>query len=99
MKKLGLPVLTYEEICPYAKSSNREKWLKFLECMDENTKRRMIKSISEIKFEESKKKEIRECKVCGEPTDQEVCGFCRLFEVKEGTELTKRIKESINVYG
>ncbi len=98
-KKLGLPILTYREICPYAKTSNKSKWFKFLACIDENTKKQMIESISEMEFESVKKGGIRECKVCGEPTNQEVCGFCRTFGIKDGSELAKKIKESINAYG
>jgi len=39
----------------------------------------LAKSIEKMSnFFESKETPIRECSICGEPTSQEVCAFCKL---------------------
>lgn len=42
---------------------------------------KLIKTLEKIKIEskkEVKKEEIKECKICGEPTNQEICAICKI---------------------
>jgi len=86
-KALGIPFIE-EDICPYTFFGckidvNREKWYQTIydiERRHKNFRAQLISSIKDMsKFFEEKNREIKECSICREPTDQEICSFCKLF--------------------
>ncbi len=76
-----------ESACVYSKSSaiirKRENWYRMLysfERLQKDFRYLLAQSVAEMSrfFEKTCKEEFKECKLCGEPTSQEVCGFCKL---------------------
>ena len=66
-----------EKTCPYALKS---KWKPIIDAIEEKMpgfKLRFVKSLEKTDFFPEGKK-INECKICGGPTDKEICSFCRL---------------------
>jgi len=83
---IGLPYI--EAQCPFISEKDkikilrREKWyrtINLLEKRHKNFKLQLSKSIEKIskKFEEKEK--LKSCKRCGEPTSEDICGFCKIF--------------------
>ncbi|RLE67987.1 MAG: hypothetical protein DRJ45_08620, partial [Thermoprotei archaeon] len=77
-----------EAPCPFISKKDRikilrrEKWYESMDLLEKrhkNFKLQLSKAIEKIskKFEEKEK--LRSCKRCGEPTSEEICGFCRIF--------------------
>ncbi|HIQ50111.1 MAG TPA: adenine nucleotide alpha hydrolase family protein [Nanoarchaeota archaeon] len=81
-KELGIEY-TPPGICPYTPFKSK-KWYEIIyniEKLHKEFRYQMAKSIaSSTRFFENlySEKEILECKLCGEPTEQEICGFCKL---------------------
>ncbi len=69
------------EKCPLAKFSGWKEIFYDIEEKKKNFRYQMILSIWEMAdFFPEEKREIGECKRCGEPTSGEVCAFCKLRE-------------------
>ena len=85
---LSLPYLK-ENICPYAAikskiDKKREKWyqtINEIEKWQKNFKISMIRAIVKMSNFFEFKEELRECSRCGEPTNKEICAFCRLTKI------------------
>ncbi|HID25260.1 MAG TPA: hypothetical protein EYP23_02190 [Thermoplasmata archaeon] len=64
----------------------REKWYETIygiEKWHKKFRNQMIRAIEKMsEYFEAEMEEIRSCKVCGEPTSQDVCGFCKLLSLK-----------------
>ncbi|MGB9876786.1 MAG: TIGR00269 family protein [bacterium] len=74
------------ERCPFSKGATLLKLKEFLNEIEEENpgiKRRFYEGFLERrgKLEKGVKVELRECKLCGQPTTGEVCSFCRLREL------------------
>lgn len=76
------------EPCPFAENkflAGRRKWyemLYYIEKFQKDFRYGMAKSIaSASRFFKSEENEIKECKICGEPSSQEICGFCKLVKI------------------
>jgi len=83
---IGLPYI--EAPCPFISKKDRikilrrERWYESMDLLEKrhkNFKLQLSKAIEKIskKFEE--KENLKSCKRCGEPTSEEICGFCRIF--------------------
>jgi len=85
---VGMPFLK-ENFCPYTNSKyhvdmKREKWYETIysiESWQKNFRRQMIRSIEKMSKYFEREEEVKTCKICGEPTNQEVCGFCKLVKL------------------
>ncbi len=85
---LSLPYLK-ENICPYAAikskiDKKREKWyqtINEIEKWQKNFKISMMRAIVKMSNFFEFKEELRECSRCGEPTNKEICAFCRLTKI------------------
>ncbi len=72
--------------CPYAKDEIIRRQLKdFLDSFDENhtgTKFQIVRFHERLKekLDEHQKQEFKYCKICGEPTTQDICKACELKE-------------------
>ncbi len=72
-------VLYLEEKCPLAKFSGWKDIIAEIEKRKKNFRYEMINSIWEIaEFFPEENRELKECKICGEPTSRDVCAFCTL---------------------
>ena len=87
-KELGIEYIE-EDVCPHTYFAcsidpKRKKWYEILykiESFHKDFRYQMAKAIaSSTRFFKSEKGEILECKLCGEPTNQEICGFCKLLK-------------------
>ncbi|MCD6275174.1 MAG: adenine nucleotide alpha hydrolase family protein [Thermoplasmata archaeon] len=68
-----------KENCPLAKLSGWKEILYEIEKKKKNFRYEMILSVWEMAyFFPQEKREIRECKLCGEPTSRDICSFCTL---------------------
>jgi len=81
-----------EDVCPHVflkcgLDSKRDKWYEVIENIaswQRDFKERMMISISKLAKELSTKlDEPGECCKCGEPTNTEICAFCRLVEAQK----------------
>lgn len=79
------------EVCPHAYyhckvDASTEKWYKIIYSIEQthkNFRRQLLKSVIKMsKFFEMADNGLKECKICGEPTNREICSFCRIFRVK-----------------
>jgi len=89
--EIGFPYIE-EYICPYISikqkiDKRRKKWYETIENIEKwqpNFKEYFLKGIialaEKIKTEEEK---IKECKICGEPTSENICAFCRILKFQE----------------
>jgi len=89
--EIGFPYIE-ENLCPYTFlkqqiDKRREKWYETIENIEmwqPNFKEYFLKGIialaEKIKTEEN---EIKECKICGEPTSENICAFCRILKFQE----------------
>jgi tRNA(Ile)-lysidine synthase TilS/MesJ len=85
-KQRGIPFLE-EDVCPhsYIKCKidlNREKWFTLIENLEKvhkNFKIQLMGSVVELSRLIKFPQEIKECKVCGEPSSEEICSFCKIF--------------------
>ena len=73
--------------CPYSRTAvvkvRRRKWYEMLyscERFQRNFRYNLARSVVEMSgfFERGEAKEFRECRICGEPTNREICAFCRI---------------------
>ncbi|ADD08577.1 PP-loop domain protein [Aciduliprofundum boonei T469] len=65
--------------CPLAKFSGWKEIFYEIEAEKKNFRYQMILSIWEMAdFFPEERRELRECKKCGEPTSGEICAFCKL---------------------
>ncbi len=72
-------VLYSEEKCPLAKFSGWKDIFYEIEKRKKDFRYQLIRSVWEMApFFPEEKVELRECRVCGEPTSREVCAFCTL---------------------
>lgn len=86
-KLIGIEFL--EEKCPYSSlgrgREKRELYYKTLYKFEEfepDFRLRLIRGIGEIsKLLPKEEIELRKCKLCGEPTNLEICGFCKLLNL------------------
>jgi len=91
-KILKIPFVR-EDVCPYSYikyglDKNREKWYQTIDGIEKwnrNFKISMIRAIEKMSnYFRQPPEEIKTCLKCGEPSSQEVCGFCKiLMESKE----------------
>jgi tRNA(Ile)-lysidine synthase TilS/MesJ len=83
---IGLPYI--KAPCPFIsrkdkiKILRREKWYETIDLLEKrhkNFKLQLSRAIEKIskKFEESEK--LKACLKCGEPTSEDICGFCKIF--------------------
>ncbi len=75
--KKKLPVV-YEK-CPCALDSYRIQVRKFLKGISSKNKMNIVKNLEKLQKNISLKREIKFCKLCGEPANREICRKCRLF--------------------
>jgi len=74
-----------KENCPLAKLSGWKDIFYEIERRKKDFRYQMIRSIWEMSsFFPEEKVELKECKVCGEPTSREICSFCTLRERYRG---------------
>ena len=80
-----------EQKCPFAKgatSSNYKKYLNLIESEQPGAKHRLLfgyfDNLRDIVYKEQKI-ELKECSVCGFPTTEEKCQYCRLEERVENS--------------
>ncbi len=67
------------EKCPFAKFSGWKDIFYDIERKKRNFRHEMIRSIWEMaEFFPEYDVELKECKICGEPTSREICSFCTL---------------------
>lgn len=64
---------------------DRKRWYRTIYEIEKNHKNfrhQMINSIEKMSkfFKTAYKGEIKECKICGEPTNLEICAFCKVFK-------------------
>lgn len=70
----------------------KDKWTEILRSIDEKIpdfKLGLVRGLEKIEIESSFQEPLRECKICGEPTNREICSICRFKEalrVKIGWE-------------
>ena len=85
-KKEDIPFLE-EDICPYAILGKRAdpklrkcyELLYSVESWQKDFRLLMIRSMRKvIKYLPEEKQEYKYCSICGEPTSQEICGFCKI---------------------
>lgn len=72
-----------EEKCPFSKGASSllyKKVLNEIELVQPGTKLRFYTGAQKFFKEEKEPVELRECAVCGYPTTEEVCSFCRMKE-------------------
>jgi len=98
-KELGIEYIE-EDVCPYTYYAwsidpKRKKWyetLYYIESFHKDFRYQMAKSIaSSARFFKSKKGKILDCKLCGEPTNQEICGFCKLVRKSKNESSNNRV--------
>ena len=85
-KLMNIPFLQ-EEICAYSLTKckldlKKRKWFKTIDEIEKrhrNFKIQTIKAIEEMSEFFKSEEKLRECSVCGEPTNKEVCAFCNLI--------------------
>jgi uncharacterized protein (TIGR00269 family) len=59
----------------------KDKWDKLLKHIDEKRpdfKLNIVRGLEYINIKSNGERELNECKSCGQPTDKEICGVCRL---------------------
>ena len=79
--------LIEEDVCPHTLlcckvDTSREKWYEVLEEIEKRQRGFRLKFAEAVVKMASffpSEGELRECEVCGEPTSQAVCAFCKLF--------------------
>jgi|YelNatPaOPRAMG01_1025707.scaffolds.fasta_scaffold06838_6 tRNA(Ile)-lysidine synthase TilS/MesJ len=84
-KSLNIPFLK-ESICPYFPEKIKiydktKKWYDVVYKLDEEFpefREKIINSIEKISKYFYKEDRLTSCKLCGEPTNKEICAFCRL---------------------
>lgn len=76
-----------EDVCPFSDLKakvEKKRWYELIYEIEEWQKDfrfQLAKSIEKMSdFFESKETPIRECSICGEPTNQEICAFCKLMK-------------------
>ncbi len=78
-----------EDVCPYVflkqkMDRRREKWYETIKSISEwqpNFREYMMNGILNLASQlYSTLSEPRECKICGEPTDGEICAFCKIVK-------------------
>ncbi len=83
-----------EDVCPHtyfacSVDPKRKKWYETLyniERFQKDFRYQMAKAVaSASRFFKYENIKFKECKLCGEPTSQEICGFCKLVK-KDGNE-------------
>ena len=81
-----------EELCPYINfkrkiDKSRKKWFEIINQIQKKKpdfRERMVDGIAKLaKRIYSSLEKPRECKLCGEPTNAEICGFCKLIEMSK----------------
>jgi tRNA(Ile)-lysidine synthase TilS/MesJ len=85
-REKSIPFLK-ENVCPYLRDKCRlnlkmEKWFTLIENLEKvhkNFKIQLMGSIVELSRLIKFPQEIKECKVCGEPSSEEICSFCKIF--------------------
>jgi uncharacterized protein (TIGR00269 family) len=86
--------------CPFSKSASQYFYKQLLEEIE--LKRPGFKKNLLKKFLNNKqlicenKEELKKCKICGMPSNNEICSFCRLFGLKKELNLKKEVE--INFY-
>jgi uncharacterized protein (TIGR00269 family) len=84
-KFLNIPFLT-ESVCPYFPEKRKtyekiKKWYDVIYNLEEEFpgfKGKIINSIEKISSYFYEENNLKNCKICGEPTSKEICTFCRL---------------------
>jgi tRNA(Ile)-lysidine synthase TilS/MesJ len=84
-KSLNIPFLS-ESVCPYFSDKGKiydktKKWYDVIHKLDEefpDFKEKLINSIEKISNYFYEEDNLMSCKLCGEPTNKEICTFCRL---------------------
>ncbi|RLE46463.1 TIGR00269 family protein [Candidatus Woesearchaeota archaeon] len=83
-KEMEFPVLL--EPCPHSAFVYRRQirnWLNKLETKDKNIKRNIVKwhlnKLPELKKKHKKEQKLRYCRICGEPTRNDICKRCELL--------------------
>ena len=83
-KNLAIP-LHQEDICPFISvkkklDKNREKLYKIPKQMEKmkGFKKQFLNGIIRLSKKLDEEKELKICRICGEPTNQEICGVCNL---------------------
>lgn len=89
-ESLNVPFIE-EDVCPYTYLNcridlKREKWYRIIRHIEEehkNFRHQMMTSIIKMSEFFTTKNSLKECSICGEPTSQEICGFCKLFKLNK----------------
>ena len=78
---MKFPVL-YER-CPCAIGTYRVDTRAWLDVIDNKEKLKIVENFQKLipKLREKKVREIRKCKVCGEPATWDVCNACKVLAV------------------
>jgi len=84
-KSSNIPFVS-ESICPYFSDKRKiyektKKWYDVIYKLEEEFpefKEKIINSIEKISNYFSQEDNLMSCKLCGEPTNKEICAFCRL---------------------
>lgn len=81
-EELSIPI-HQQEICPFIKvkkklDKNREKLYGIPEQLEGNFKRQFLHGMMELSKHFKSEEKLRTCKICGEPTNLEICGVCNL---------------------
>jgi len=83
-KKMKFPVL-YQG-CPCAFGTYRIETRDWMKQISDKEKLRIVKSFQKLipMLRRKNKNEIKQCKVCGEPSRGEICNACKIFEHLKG---------------
>lgn len=89
-ESLNVPFIE-EDVCPHTYLNcridlNRERWYRIIHRIEEehkNFRQQMTHSIIKMSDFFATNDSLKECSICGEPTSQEICGFCKLFNLSK----------------
>jgi len=81
--KMKLPYT--DKICPYRGETYRIEIRKFMNTLNEKQKQNIIKNAEKLihLIGKNKSQKIKYCKICGEPSRNEVCKMCEMMKVRK----------------
>ena len=68
--------------CPYAQDSYRIQVRKFVDGLLEKDKKNILKNFEVISKKQKTNEKINYCKICGEPSRNQICKRCELMNLK-----------------
>ncbi len=80
VKFKNITIAGYSQCSYFLKKDKWDRLLKFIDEKRPDFKLNIVRGLEYIKIEVDKDRPLRECEICGEPTDRQVCSVCTFKE-------------------